>query len=1288
MKLISACSRVALALATACPCAFAQYQFDNDFVANAFPKPVSERIFQIPIDPNELLVVCPAGTGPAVESMRRLLRERTGKDIPFLSATDVSEPALKQHHLIVIGNISDNWVALALYKRRYAFADAYFPGSGGVAIHPAKSIWNSARNALVIGVSRDEDALAGFQKFAGLLGQGSGFIPPIRYLRTSLVFPAPRDSVTAVFADSLKSPHVNEPPYGEIANWGVSYHLTGDKRWAQDFLEGFRACYDRARATGQWVPEMWTNVYFNLWKMVYAWQLIDDDPVFSPADRKLVNEVIWGYARFSNWLPNLNPNLAPPDEPRQNHTTFLALSLFYSYRYLTEEYGITGLDQMLEKCTRAFEHGEAVSYRPNDDGGSYLLLAPLHLLTYEMARGEDEFLANGKLKELVDVVFSTTDNRNDRVTFGDESGYRHRSRMSPRGSEISFFGLAAWYYKDPRYRWLYNWSSHTTDTGDPGELRFSFEELYTGSYALPMPEKPSTEYFGVHPVLLDQAALAWAARRADQPDYLPLEGERYIDKLVFRPDLNPMSEYLLMDGTSTFSHGHDDGNTVTRLTWKDRLWLSEGDYIKRSARYHIGVVVTRNGVQRRPPPLTSLDFAADTGDAGFSRTTARDFNDCDWERNVVWKKGKYFLFLDQLRAREEGNYRLESRWRAVGDATLQGNEFSAKQGGESLFIVSADQAPRKITHEAQPVSPARNVTTREPSNVPPGGGEVAICYARRQAQMARNDRYMFANLVYVDQSAPHPGRKLYQSAQGQYVISGGGESEIAGLDPSALARFGVTTDSGLYLLDDSTLDLLNATQVRFGEAAIEAPRGLNISLDYRKGTGSIIVPEGPPVQIELRNVTLSEGGRQAARLSPGRYAFHYTAAPSRLAEFIAQARREALVVNPLPSETLSNDFGLTASRDQAGPARITAFAPDGTQLIYGDANGNIYRSSQDRSEAVVAVPSHHPIAVLYAADINGDGSNEILAADNTHGLYCYSANGKPLWNYNLGGYRGESTAATHITLADIDGSGKPSILVATKGWMLQVFHADGTLRWATFTKYHEETMVKALRNKDGSSYIVVGTNYVSPINVLSPQDGKLLWYAWEEVGSEFLVTTPYYGFDLTDMTFLAVDASDKDAIVFGNRSNSVFAVAAENGALKWEANVGDEVTAIRKITDFATGEERLVVATAGGDVFVYSPAGQRLRGMSAGRAITALEVIPYRDQRRNDLVLATEDGSIVICDDAALRVRASVKLGNAPILGVILGGRSGREQTIRGVMADGTYTLRYQPFFLWNSRDY
>ena len=1205
----------------------------------------------------------------------------------------------------MIGNISDNKWALQLYQRRFAFADAYFPGKGGLIITPSESIWDSRRNVLVIGVSGDDDIPAAFRAFTGLLENGAKTVGPLRRLETKAGFPKPPESVSSMLDHTrsalspsgttswaVQSSALNKSrsgsamvmaPYTIIANWGLSYHLSGDRKWAAHFLEGMRFLRERAEQTGQWIPEPWTNVYFCLWKMISAWELIDDDPLFTPEDRKLVDEVLWGYTRFCTWLPNLSSEMAPPDEPRQNHTTFLALSLANAHRYFTQKYGIAGLDSLAESARMAFDRGAASSFRPNDDAGSYLNLAPIHLLTYQMARNDLSYLKSPKMTALADLVAATIDNRNDPVGFGDVGGYTHRGKGYGRGTDASFFGMTSWATGDPRYQWLYNWSTGTGPNRG-GELSFSLEEMYYGCYAVEGKESFPSHLTGVHPIFLDDGSLRWSALRSWKNGNIPRAGERYLDKLTFRPSFAPEDEYLLLDGTSTFSHGHYDGNTVTRLTWKDRIWLFETDYIKLTPRYHNGVVVTRDGVQDAPAPLTVLDYSADFKTVGYSGSTSRDFNGADWTRSILWKKGRYFLIVDRIRALREGTYRLEQRWRSRGDVTLAGNKFRARQGNVSFFIRSADDAPRSIVYD-----PDAFLSTW---SYPYGNGKLAICDARRELPLARNGEYSFANLLYAAEDSLRVTRELFKAGENLYVIRDSGLEELAGFDPSVLAGVGVTSDCALFNIDSERLSLVNVTEMRAGNMLMEAPSPVHLQAEFRKNVGILEVPAGAGGTFRMRGMAIAgvkatkDGADTLAELIPGTYAITFAAPLPDLRPLVKRYSAMARTVKPSQQPAPLADFGFQGRETSASPDTIAAFYPDGADLLLGDCKGNILRFSGSRYTPVCRMESGRPIPVIHAADIDGDGKNEILAGDDKENLCCFGADGKLRWSQKMTRYYGADASATSIVTADLDGSGKIAILVATGGWRVYAFNPDGSIRWESFTFYHPETKIGFLKDTGGKSYVAVGTKYMTPLNVLSAKDGENLWYVWEEMGSEFIARTQYCGFCLTDMAFIDTDRDGKKEIVFGTKYNTVYALRAENGACVWEANVGDEVTALREIANHSTGEPEILVATEAGDLFRYDRSGRRIDSMGVGSAITDMLVIPAPSWKRNDIVLSTRDGRVVVCDDASFLVRASVTVGSEPLKGLALGGKTGNEENIRAVSDRGVSVLRYHPFNLRKMR--
>src|SRR5690606_13472921 len=127
---------------------------------------------------------------------------------------------------------------LELYKQRYAFVDAYFPGEDGFIINPCNSVWNKNYNVLTIGASRTEDLNVAFEAFLARITPNAQSIGAIRVLETKLDFGTPPESVQPLLSDVLENAQTKMAPYGTIANWGLSYHLSGDAKWAEHFRNG------------------------------------------------------------------------------------------------------------------------------------------------------------------------------------------------------------------------------------------------------------------------------------------------------------------------------------------------------------------------------------------------------------------------------------------------------------------------------------------------------------------------------------------------------------------------------------------------------------------------------------------------------------------------------------------------------------------------------------------------------------------------------------------------------------------------------------------------------------------------------------------------------------------------------------------------------------------------------------------------------------------------------------------------------------------------------------------
>ena len=709
---------------------------------------------------------------------------------------------------------------------------------------------------------------------------------------------------------------------------------------------------------------------------------------------------------------------------------------------------------------------------------------------------------------------------------------------------------------------------------------------------------------------------------------------------------------MLLDGTSTFAHGHLDGNTVTRLTWRDRIWLFDLHYIKASPQEHNGVVVVRDGVQDAPPPLTSLDLLADFDSVGMVRTTSHRYNGADWQRHIIWRKGRYFLFIDRIVALDEGSFRLESRWRTRGECRTGDNGLAVRQGEMQFYIKTADGTPRQIHEEAD--DPLGHW------EYPYGNGSMSVWMGRQKAVLPRGGSRDFASLMFAAGPSEADDRNLLRLTDDEYLVRDGKRSERIGLDPAILRRQGIDSDCPVFFEENPRTFLIGATRLRLGDARLDASRALHVVLDRGTTAGRIVINDEGTTALEVRNLAIDgvlspvDGKVRTVALGKGTYRFRYRQLP------LPENRSDSDPIagkgrSPEPTLCSIRDFGIDLAAQYPVPERVTAMCSDGDRLLCGDATGRILRLAEGHMQPIGQIPGKRPLLAMTAADVDGDGQREIFSGDDREDLFCHSAQGTLRWSQKMTKFNGPNANVTDITVGPIDETKAPAVLAATNGWKLVALTPSGKVRWESFIRYHPLTRVRIFGDEEKKPVIAVGTVYQTPLNVVSGVDGKVEWFTWEQTGSESLAKTEYCDKHLTDMVFADTNLDGKGEIVFGTGYNSVYALRAEDGRREWKALVGDAVTVIKAMEAPGTGEAQFLVGTSGGDLVKLNRRGERIGRIEWESGITGLEVIRPPACNRRDIAVSTEDGSVFVCDET-FGIRASF---HPPVPEPIIGLRAG-----------------------------
>ncbi|MBI2504019.1 MAG: PQQ-binding-like beta-propeller repeat protein, partial [Candidatus Latescibacteria bacterium] len=628
-----------------------------------------------------------------------------------------------------------------------------------------------------------------------------------------------------------------------------------------------------------------------------------------------------------------------------------------------------------------------------------------------------------------------------------------------------------------------------------------------------------------------------AVARRVPPAHHPIPGCSYFDKLSLRSSFDPRDEYLLLEGLGTFCHGHEDTNAILRLTWKNRAWLADGDYIRAAPKYHNSVVVCRDGsgVYTSPgeglviPPLATLNCQSEGPLFGLVQTEAAQYNGVDWRRAICWRKGRYMLVIDQLRCQVAGQYDCRCLWRLVGQVEPQEERIRLHQQGEDFFLHHPNGGRQEVVPDAHEGGLWRNYPYADPV--------IQVLHQTQHAALQPGQDLAFLNLL-----TPHA------------------EVQVERVGPLALR-----------VRDGQTLTLLGAGPARLGQ--VEISGGIfALSLD-----GDTLSIQGAD-RVEVR-----AEGRVYAEAFQG--AFRTLDPRSPVGRHLLQALQQTAPLAAVPPVPLTtHPAGGFRPRWEHAIAASTA-AVQGDQLAVGTAEGRLLGLALESGALQWQAELGAPATCLLLADVDGDHEAELIAGTADSQLVLLKA-GQERWRRPLQNMSGRPAAVTALALADLEGTGQQNVLAGTAGWYVNVFAADGTPQWANWFRYHPITVL-AVADVDGDSRaeVMAGNVYSTPLTVHN-FDGSFRWSTLEQVGSEGNATTPRRGICLTQLCLWDVDGDGVQEIAYGTADGWLYAVKPQDGTEVWRYNLVGEVRGLR-CTD-----EGLVAASEFGGLYCFDRQGQ------------------------------------------------------------------------------------------------
>jgi len=605
----------------------------------------------------------------AATVLRAALARRLGSE-PRL-ATRLAEVTPGEGTAIALGNLLDNDLLARLYFSRYTYEDALFPGTEGFTVHTvyAPYHWAVGRNVIVLGASRPEALAKACERFLSLL-QGTGPATELPY--TLVIEPPPTLSDAARAALTAKPA---DPSFTAFRANAELYLKSGDETYARLALAALDImvdvyAQDPARRT-PWPEETTAGEIFA------AWDAFEECPFITPEKRAAYLRAFFLWSRDLTRCSYEYKAITEAFTVTWNHTTFALLGLYHAGRYFERHFASPEAAEWVRRARLGFT-AQARSWKPQEDADSYLVLTMRHVIDYSLAEWDLRFFESGLIRHYADYVVGCGDNRLWPAGFGD-SGYSSGPTMATAALPVAF-----WWTRDGAYR---------------GVLEKALPKGWPNPYWQDVPAVEPERFVGVSVFPLDRQIYDDTQKRPTYNEEFVRAGvpyEQAWDKISFRENWAPEGQYLLLDGLGRGKHLHFDTNGITTFVQDGERWLLDHDYLVRNTTEHSMLSVLRDGrCASLVPSLAGLTASGQTPAMAATDTYVKAYNGVDWERQVFWRKGAWFLVRDRVTAREAGAYDLDLTWKTIdrgNQAVDAAGRFTARRSGanDSLGITTVD----------------------------------------------------------------------------------------------------------------------------------------------------------------------------------------------------------------------------------------------------------------------------------------------------------------------------------------------------------------------------------------------------------------------------------------------------------------------------------------------------------------------------------------------------------------------------------------------------------------------
>lgn len=1150
------------------------------------------------------------------------VRELSGADIPLVS--DVDAKTQPDRHLVLLGNVNTNRVVFRLYGYNYTPADDLYPGRGGYLVQTIHDPWGSGKNAVGLFGSDVEGVRAAVGMFLGKFAEdetlSTGPLFEVRFGPDALQIPKLEcdpdvDSEMEAAEEALRRGE-HTGLWGRIGERGLLYGLTGKDAYAELYKRLVYRMYAHAMSDPDNYGGIWGfDADFALHKVMPGWDLVEESPVISDDDRLRITRILFEF--ISDCVSHVGDMKIP--HVRHNHTTFAALGLHYAGTYFSKYYGLPEADAWLALSEACFRF-QAKAFKPHEDCSGYQWLTHYHLARYSLSSGEMDFFENGCARKAADYAVLTTDNLGYALPYGDNA--------SPFGwwSELPYLRAAVFVLGDGRYQWM-------LDKKTAVEPQFAAYEYHRRVTPVEPADLDGTQVFPVDP-------LYYASNQGK--DHLPLK--RTFDKVVFRDGYDPTAQYLFLDGLSNGGHKHYDGNSISRITQRRRIWLADCDYIKSLPKFHNGVLVFRNGQSAEIPPFAELERAANFDRSGFSETTLRNYSGVDWHRNILWNRGRFFLVIDEMEALSEDDFGFRAIWQTLGNVALRGGGLQVEQDGERFFFQGLKGPSLKLEDDEE--------TGRNWTDYPYAEPVVRILQQIVDVRLKTRETYRFFNLLYCGGEPATRNLTLTRLSEGAVRVDGGEEVVYAGVGETEVPveiPGGPTVAAAQFMVSPSRFAVVDGTRVAWGGVELRSDLPVSVEYDLVRGEGRATARRGTRLCLwsDGRPGVAVDGKPVEASVTDGMVSFTMPRGEHRfrvVPDAVMSLRRAAAgtvrsnVAQPAlirPGRGRAGRLKTLWTFGEEGPF-LSLYAADlmldGSDVLVAGGRGGSVCALRDGA-ALWRFRTGGEVRSVWAADLAGDGRPRVIAGSADTKVYVLSACGKVKWDYEIPLYYRKPMLKT-VFAGDINGDGKLEVIAGAESWRYYAFTHNGKLMWYQMTVHSSTHGCAADIDGDGRDEVIAGTEYHR-------------WHCIDGSGAIRWSYHPRTGPRTNSTAAGDLDGDGMKEVVFAGADTHIHTLGAD-GRLLWQFNTGDEVTQVVTTDMDGDGQDEVVASSMSFNVYVIKGDGRTVVWRAdLGEVVRCISVGDFNGDGRPEVAAGTEDGVVHLLANGDGRTLARFKTGGA-----------------------------------------